>query len=214
MNVYLLSGFAPEWLIHMLNLLATTRRSFSGECFDIYIWFCQGFRYFFKNVLWFFLTVSSAATLIALILMTAQCIRRFYETWFISVFSDAKMNLSHYIVGFAHYFGAISSIVVEAPGFTPHAGKKIIHPLDLILWPTMINVFNIYLGVSSLVLKLHLSELHIYHYFAVVTFIWAFIHQYRAAVILGNLRKDPSGKLTHIHVALSCFKVIILHLRR
>lgn len=66
--------------------------------------------------------MSSIATLLALLLMTAQCVRRFYETWFVSIFSDAKMNFSHYIVGFAHYFGAISAILVEAPGFTPHTG--------------------------------------------------------------------------------------------
>lgn len=63
------------------------------------------------------------ATLLAMALMTAQCVRRFYETWFVSVFSNARMNFSHYIVGYSHYFGAICSILAEAPGFTPHAGN-------------------------------------------------------------------------------------------
>ncbi|XP_034245855.1 polyprenol reductase [Thrips palmi] len=143
-KVYFFDGKAPSQAIQLLNILATTQRSF---------------------------TVSSIATLIALVLMTAQCVRRFYETWFVSVFSDAKMNLSHYIVGFSHYFGAISAILVEAPGFTPHT------------------------GVSSLVLRLNFSELHLYHLIAVIIFMWAFIHQFRAASILADLRRDKSGQV-------------------
>lgn len=143
-NVYIFGGSAPPELIRMLNILATEKRSF---------------------------TVSSFATLIGLSLMTAQCVRRFYETWFISVFSDAKMNFSHYIVGYTHYFGAISAILAEAPGFTSHT------------------------GVSSLVIRLSFSELYFYHYGAVVCFLWAFVHQYKAALILADLRRDTSGKV-------------------
>lgn len=145
-HVYIFGGSAPVEFIKLLNTVATSQRTF---------------------------TVSSLATLIGLTLMTAQCIRRFYETWFVSVFSNAKMNLSHYIVGFSHYFGAITAILAEAPGFTPHT------------------------GVSGLVLKLNFSELHLYHFGALLTFTWAFIHQYRAAVILADLRKDGSGKVVH-----------------
>ncbi|KAK3924907.1 Polyprenol reductase [Frankliniella fusca] len=144
LKVYVFGGAPPTKFIQLLNILATEKRTF---------------------------TVSSLATLIGLTLMTAQCMRRFYETWFISVFSDAKMNFSHYIVGFLHYFGAINAILVEAPGFTSHT------------------------GVSSLVLRLNFSELHYYHYLAIVSFVWAFVHQYRAAIILADLRRDTTGKV-------------------
>lgn len=146
MKVYFLDGKAPSHIVDLFNVLATTQRTF---------------------------TVSSIATLIALVLMTAQCLRRFYETWFVSVFSDAKMNLSHYIVGFAHYFGAVSAILVEAPGFTPHT------------------------GVSSLVLRLNLYELRLHHVVAVLVFMWAYVHQYRTAVILADLRRNKSGHVVN-----------------
>lgn len=67
--------------------------------------------------------VSAVSSLLALSLLTIQAWRRFYETWFVSVFSNTRMNLSHYIVGFIHYFGSVTAILAESPGFIDDKGK-------------------------------------------------------------------------------------------
>jgi len=48
--------------------------------------------------------------------------RRLYETWFVSAFSDTRMNLIHYAVAFIHYFGCVTTILVESPGFIDDKG--------------------------------------------------------------------------------------------
>lgn len=60
----------------------------------------------------------------AMILITIQCWKRLYETHKVSVYSEAKMNISHYIVGFTHYIGVIICIIGESYGFTK--GKNIV----------------------------------------------------------------------------------------
>lgn len=57
-------------------------------------------------------------------MMTIQCWKRLYETHCVSVYSDAKMNISHYMVGFIHYIGAITCIIGESSGFVK--GKKLV----------------------------------------------------------------------------------------
>lgn len=67
--------------------------------------------------------VSPVSSLLALSLLTVQAWHRFYETWFVCVYSDTKMNLIHYIVGFVHYIGSVMAIVAESPGFIDNKGK-------------------------------------------------------------------------------------------
>lgn len=64
-----------------------------------------------------FVLVSSVNVLVALLLLTIQCWRRLYETFCVSVFSEARMNITHYVAGFVHYFAAATAIVSEAPYF-------------------------------------------------------------------------------------------------
>lgn len=62
--------------------------------------------------------VNSHSALVATVLMTLQCARRFYETNFVQIFSKkSKINLSHYLVGYLHYFGAILALVANTEGF-------------------------------------------------------------------------------------------------
>jgi hypothetical protein len=52
-------------------------------------------------------------------LLTLQCVRRFYETHFVQVFSSSsKINFSQYLVGYIHYFGALTVVVSKAENFT------------------------------------------------------------------------------------------------
>lgn len=62
--------------------------------------------------------VSSTHALMGTVLMTLQCGRRFYETNFVQIFSKkSKINLSHYFVGYIHYFGAIIALLANTEGF-------------------------------------------------------------------------------------------------
>ncbi|CAL1284656.1 unnamed protein product [Larinioides sclopetarius] len=62
-------------------------------------------------------TVSAESVVILSILLFLQVCRRCYECFFVSVYSDAKMNISHYIVGLTFYFGVGLSLLHDAPGF-------------------------------------------------------------------------------------------------
>lgn len=62
--------------------------------------------------------ISSHETLVVTTLLTLQCARRFYETNFVQIFSSkSKINISHYLVGYLHYFGAIVAVLLNAEGF-------------------------------------------------------------------------------------------------
>jgi hypothetical protein len=39
-----------------------------------------------------------------------------------SVYSNTRMNLSHYAMGFIHYFGSVTAILAESPGFIDDRG--------------------------------------------------------------------------------------------
>jgi len=60
---------------------------------------------------------DTGSVLLALSLMTLQVFRRLYECVFVNQPSSSTMNITHYIVGFAHYFCVGSGIICEAPGF-------------------------------------------------------------------------------------------------
>ena len=64
--------------------------------------------------------VTPESVLIAMVLILAQVGRRLTECTFLSVYSNAKMNIIHYIFGHSFYLGVGLSIIAEAPGF---AGK-------------------------------------------------------------------------------------------
>ena len=53
-----------------------------------------------------------------LALLSLQVFRRLYECVVINQPSNSTMNITHYIVGYAHYFCATTGYVSEAPGFS------------------------------------------------------------------------------------------------
>ncbi|XP_068144219.1 polyprenol reductase [Drosophila tropicalis] len=107
--------------------------------------------------------VDSNTALVGTLLLTLQCFRRFYETNFVQIFSKhSKMNLSHYTVGYIHYFGAIVSLLSHTSGFV--RGTE----------PNEFTLKNISLlqGVYILI------------------FLFSWHQQYASNIILVNLRKD------------------------
>lgn len=66
-----------------------------------------------------YFSVSAISAFIAVTLLTLQSWRRFYETFYVSIFSFSNINVAHYAIGYIHYFGALTAVLVEAPGLTP-----------------------------------------------------------------------------------------------
>lgn len=141
-NVYIFGNFPPKWL-----------RWFLDENFGIYR----------------FATVSPACVLLATVLITLQCLRRFYDTHFISIFAkNSRINFSHYFIGHAHYYGAILTIISEAPLFATSRKDE-----EILRW----------------------EDLNKLDLIASVIFLWAWYHQHKCTVILANLRKNDKGKI-------------------
>ena len=65
-------------------------------------------------------STTPEAIIIAMTLINVQCWRRLYECLYINVDSGSKMNILHYIVGFAHYFCCGIGYISESPGFAKH----------------------------------------------------------------------------------------------
>lgn len=109
------------------------------------------------------------STFVALVLIFLQIFRRFYETHFIQIFSKkSKINISHYLVGYLHYYGMILAILAHAPGFVGGT------PLSLIYLRQLTDIRII---VCSAV------------------FLYAWVHQFLSNLILINLRKNKSGSV-------------------
>ncbi|XP_075152581.1 polyprenal reductase [Haematobia irritans] len=113
--------------------------------------------------------IDSNSALVAAVLMTLQCTRRFYETNFVQIFSKkSKINLSHYMVGYFHYFGAILAILLNTEGFV----------------------------AGSLPSTFSFKKITVLQYACLFLFHFSWTQQYKSNMILVNLRKDSkTGKI-------------------
>jgi 3-oxo-5-alpha-steroid 4-dehydrogenase 3 len=65
---------------------------------------------------------SLELSLLAAALLFLQVARRLYECMFVAVFSDSKMNLGHYLVGYLHYWGCATVILSYSADFSKTEG--------------------------------------------------------------------------------------------
>ena len=86
------------------------------------------------------ISVSPAHTLLAITLMTIQMSKRLYESHFVNVFSDAKMNLVQYIMSFIHYIFVVAVIVGESDIFVKGRIKKTIINKSILSLYSMIKL--------------------------------------------------------------------------
>ncbi|KAJ2950812.1 hypothetical protein O0L34_g9082 [Tuta absoluta] len=113
-------------------------------------------------------SVSAMAALIAMSLLALQCLRRFYETYWLQVFAkSSKMNLSHYLAGIIHYFGCIVTVLGQAPLFLGNQSR------ETISWN---NTYTSILAIPC-----------------IVVFLWCWYEQYQSNIIFANLRKDKKS---------------------
>lgn len=129
--------------------------------------------------------ISSSSALVASVLMTLQCGRRFFETNFVQIFSKSKINLSHYLVGYLHYFGAILALLINTEGFV--RGKTI---LDNLFKCLLIYFFNYIYISGSVPSSFSFAKISVVQYICIFLFHFSWSQQYKSNMILVNLRKD------------------------
>ena len=142
--------------------------------------------------------VNSTYALMATVLLTLQCARRFYETNFVQIFSKkSKINLSHYFVGYIHYFGAILALLTNTEGFV--RGELLLsvdtEPVsDFEVEEIIIKM--IFSLSDSLPSGFAFNKINLLHYMCIFLFHFAWSQQYKSNMILVNLRKDAkTGKV-------------------
>lgn len=156
-----LGGYeTPEFIINSLDIICGRNRQVKSE-----------FHHPDPRLLFFIVSslniANAASTFIAVFLLMLQCVRRFYETHFVQIFSStSKINLSHYIVGYFHYFGALLAIISQAQGFVRGS------PPQTFQW----------------------DDITLRHYIAVGLFLYAWYNQFISNLILASLRKNRAGR--------------------
>ncbi|XP_012063939.1 PREDICTED: polyprenol reductase [Atta cephalotes] len=61
--------------------------------------------------------ISAEDAFLAVVILNIHCWKRFYESCFINVYSNQKIHVFLYFIGFAHYIGIILCILGESGGF-------------------------------------------------------------------------------------------------
>ncbi|XP_043467070.1 polyprenol reductase-like [Leptopilina heterotoma] len=108
-------------------------------------------------------SVPPANTIFALILLTGHLTKRLYETQSVNVFSDAKINIAHYLITFLHYSSLMIIILGESEGIVKDSEVNWENSLQLKDW------------------------------FAGLIFILMTYEQLKTNQILSNLRKNENG---------------------
>ncbi|XP_059608324.1 polyprenol reductase-like [Phlebotomus argentipes] len=110
---------------------------------------------------------NALTTVLATSCLLLQCLRRFWETHFVQVFSkSSRINVAHYLVGYLHYFGAVVAILAHSEGF--------------------VTPVSAHLAWAQLNWRVITSA---------VVFIFAWRQQWRANDSLARLRKNSSGQV-------------------
>ncbi|CAK9797821.1 Polyprenol reductase [Anthophora plagiata] len=68
--------------------------------------------------------VSPERTFLAVFLFNLHVWKRLYETHCVSIFSEKRINITHYVIGFSHYMGASVALIGESQGFFEDSGEQ------------------------------------------------------------------------------------------
>ncbi|KRY78049.1 Polyprenol reductase, partial [Trichinella pseudospiralis] len=117
--------------------------------------------------------LNEQTVLLCSILLWFHAIRRFYESAFISVYSDSKMNCWHYLLGLIYYILMPFSILVEAPKFRPNDRYV---AMQSYAFMTSVQMFGLFL------------------------FLWSSYMQHQCFLILAAARRNSLGNIvSHEH---------------
>ncbi|VDP41880.1 unnamed protein product [Soboliphyme baturini] len=115
------------------------------------------------------LRVSEKSALLTLMLLWLHVVRRLFESLFVSVYSDTKMNIMHYSLGLLHYLCLPCAVLVEAPGFVS-------------------NLIN---------LDSTLKQLSFLQLLGILLFAISNISQHQSLDVLANMRRNYLGNITN-----------------
>lgn len=110
-QVYYLKQSIPEHVQILLDSWVGPSRRATGKGIPIITVICPNRSPHFR------IPVMPESVIIAMVLIIIQVTRRLGECIFLSVYSEAKMNIVHYVFGLLFYFGVGLSLLAEAPGF-------------------------------------------------------------------------------------------------
>ncbi|KRX76202.1 Polyprenol reductase, partial [Trichinella sp. T6] len=120
--------------------------------------------------------LNEQTVLLCSILLWFHAIRRFYESAFISVYSDSKMNCWHYLLGLIYYILMPFSVLVEAPKFIPNDRYV---PAQSYAFMTSVQMFGLFL------------------------FLWSSYMQHQCFLILAAARRNNLGNIvSHEHAII------------
>ncbi|XP_049645906.1 polyprenol reductase [Suncus etruscus] len=133
----------PNWLYSLLRILGATQFQ-GGEL--------------------------ALSTFLVLVFVWLHSWRRLFECLYVSVFSNAVINLVQYCFGAVYYVLVGLTVLSQVP----------------------LDGRNVFVREKSL-----LMQTRWFHILGMMMFIWSSVHQYRCHVILGNLRKNKAGVVIH-----------------
>ncbi|KAG0416544.1 hypothetical protein HPB47_006305 [Ixodes persulcatus] len=116
-------------------------------------------------------SATATSVLLVQVLETCQVFRRCFECMFVCIYSDVRMHVWHYLMGFFFYFGVQLSILSNAPGFSTTVG--------------VMPAFS-------------LAEISWHHIVGTVIFLWGFCVQFDTHLRMASLRKDSEGKVVSL----------------
>lgn len=115
-------------------------------------------------------TVSATSILLVQVLETCQVYRRCYECMFVSIYSNVRMHVWHYLMGYFFYFGVQLTILANAP-----------------------------ISSGSTAPRFSLSDISAHHVIGTVIFLWAFCVQFDSHIRMASLRKDNKGNVVTLN---------------
>lgn len=112
------------------------------------------------------IAASPTSVLLVQVLESCQVLRRCYECMFVSVYSNVRMHVWHYLMGYFFYFGVQLTILANAP---------------------MISDYSIP--------KFSTTEISAHHIIGTAIFLWAFCVQFDSHLRMASLRKNSAGNV-------------------
>jgi 3-oxo-5-alpha-steroid 4-dehydrogenase 3 len=125
-----------------------------------------------------------------------------YESCYINVFSESKMHLLHYLIGFIHYMLLFVCIIGEAEGFVRGIvakQKKLRIFNELFFLPS--NLFSSCIGGQIYFSWNKLTSIKLAYGFM---FLWLSYIQFKTNIILRNLRKSKHNNVVSYTYKMPC----------
>uniref|UniRef100_G3U0W3 Polyprenal reductase n=1 Tax=Loxodonta africana TaxID=9785 RepID=G3U0W3_LOXAF len=107
---------------------------------------------------------------LVLVFLWLHSLRRLFECFYISVFSNATINIVQYCFGLVYYVLIGLTVLSQVP----------------------LDGRNVYVIGKNL-----LMQARWFHILGMLMFVWSSAHQYKCHVILSNLRKNKAGVVIH-----------------